>query len=186
MLLSAFDAAAANAVLEDLVREATAHCRAAAGGRPIRIRRSAFMRYAGQGHEILVPLADGALGANDVGSFRGDFEREYSRLFARHIPDAEIEIMSFMALATTPSEPPTRLAAVGEYTPGAAVTERSVLDTRLGHRQTVAVFERRALLPGSRIRGPALIVEEGTSTYVSPSFDAAVDAGHALVLTARS
>jgi N-methylhydantoinase A len=186
MLLSAFDAAAANAVLEDLVREATAHCRAAAGGRPIRIRRSAFMRYAGQGHEILVPLADGALGANDVGSFRGDFEREYSRLFARHIPDAEIEIMSFMALATTPSEPPTRLAAVGENTPGAAVTERSVLDTRLGHRQTVAVFERRALLPGSRIRGPALIVEEGTSTYVSPSFDAAVDAGHALVLTARS
>jgi hypothetical protein len=31
-----------------------------------------------------------------------------------------------------------------------------------------------------------LIIEEGTSTYVSPSFDVAVDAGEALILSARS
>jgi N-methylhydantoinase A len=48
------------------------------------------------------------------------------------------------------------------------------------------VFDRRALLPGTRLEGPALIVEEGTSTYVSPSFDVAVDAGEALILSARS
>jgi hypothetical protein len=29
-------------------------------------------------------------------------------------------------------------------------------------------------------------VEEGTSTYASPSFDVSVDAGGALVLTARA
>jgi N-methylhydantoinase A len=186
MLLSAFDAAEANAIVEDLMREASAHCRAAAGDRSILIRRSAFMRYAGQGHEILVPLPDGVLTASEVGSFRRDFEREYSRLFQRHIPDAEIEIMSFMVLATTPSEPPTRLPAVDEKAAPAAVAKRSIFDTRLGRRQMVAVYDRRALLPGSRIKGPALIIEEGTSTYVSPSFDAAVDAGLALVLTAHS
>jgi hypothetical protein len=30
------------------------------------------------------------------------------------------------------------------------------------------------------------VVEEGTSTYVSPSFDMAVDGGGALVLTAKA
>jgi N-methylhydantoinase A len=47
------------------------------------------------------------------------------------------------------------------------------------------VFERANLAPGTALEGPALIVEEDTSTYVSPSFDVAVDAGGALVLTAR-
>jgi N-methylhydantoinase A len=47
------------------------------------------------------------------------------------------------------------------------------------------MYERAGLAPGTAIPGPALIVEDGTSTYVSPSFDAAVDAGGALVLTAK-
>jgi N-methylhydantoinase A len=64
--------------------------------------------------------------------------------------------------------------------------ERSIFDARLGRRQLVAVFERAALLPGTRLEGPVLIIEEGTSTYVSPSFDVAVDAGEALILSARS
>ena len=44
--------------------------------------------------------------AADAASFRADFEREYTRLFARHIPNAEIEIMSWLVLATTATEPP--------------------------------------------------------------------------------
>jgi N-methylhydantoinase A len=63
--------------------------------------------------------------------------------------------------------------------------ERSIFDARLGRRQAVPVFDRAALPPGSSINGPALIVEEGTSTYVSPSFDVTVDAGNALILSAR-
>jgi N-methylhydantoinase A len=185
MLLSEFDAEAANEIVEGLVLEAVTHCRAAAGERPIEVRRSAFMRYAGQGHEINVGLPDRSLAPADLAGFRQDFEREYSRLFARHIPDAEIEVMSWMVTATTPVEPPARLAAVEQRLAPAAVGTRYILDARLGRRQAVKVFERRGLLPGSVIAGPALIVEEGTSTYVSPSFDLAVDAGNALLLTAR-
>ena len=58
-------------------------------------------------------------------------------------------------------------------------------DARLGRAISVPVFERAALPAGAALKGPALIVEEDTSTYVSPSFDAEVDAGGALVLTAR-
>jgi N-methylhydantoinase A len=186
MLLSEFDAGAAEAIVEGLVQDAGAHCRAAAGGRPILVRRSAFMRYAGQGHEIMVALPDRRLLPTDVVTIRRAFEREYGRLFARHIPEAEIEIMSWMVLASTQSEPPAPLGSVPPRAPPPPAGERSIFDARLGRRQLVAVFERGALLPGTRLEGPALIVEEGTSTYVSPSFDVAVDAGEALILSARS
>jgi N-methylhydantoinase A len=186
MLLSEFDADAAEAIVEGLVQDASAHCRAAAGGRPIGVRRSAFMRYAGPGHEIMVALPDRRLLPADVVTFRQEFEREYGRLFARHIPDAEIEIMSWMVLASTARERPARLASAPPRSPPPPAGERSIFDARLGRRQLVAVFDRKALLPGTWLEGPALIVEEGTSTYVSPSFDVAVDAGAALILSARS
>ena len=186
MLLSEFDADAADAIVEGLVQDAGAHCRAAAGERPIAVRRSAFMRYAGQGHEIMVALPDRRLLATDVVTFRQAFEREYGRLFARHIPDAEIEIMSWMVLASTESEPPARLAGAPPRAAPPPAGERSIFDAQLGRRQVVPVFDRRALLPGTHLEGPALIVEEGTSTYVSPSFEVAVDAGEALILSARS
>ena len=185
MLLSEFDADAADAIVEGLVQDASAHCRAAAGERPIGVRRSAFMRYAGQGHEIMVALPERRLRAGDAAALRQEFEREYGRLFARHIPDAEIEIMGWMVLASTESEPPARLATAPPRAPPAPAGERSIFDARLGRRQRVALFDRKALLPGTRLEGPALIVEEGTSTYVSPSFDVSVDAGDALILSAR-
>ena len=186
MLLSRFDADAANALIAAMEREALVHARAAAGERPVLVKRSAFMRYAGQGHEITVALPDRKIVAADAASFRQDYEREYTRLFARHIPNAEIEIMSWVVLATTETEPPARLDRVQAKPAPAASGERSIFDARLGRRLAVPVFERDRLEPGMALSGPALIVEDGTSTYVSPSFDAAVDAGAALVLIAKS
>jgi N-methylhydantoinase A len=185
MRLSAFDAEGANSLIEELEREALQHCRAAAGGREVSVSRAAFMRYAGQGHEISVALPRGKLKASDANAFRDAFEREYARLFARHIPNAEIEMMSWVVLASTAAAPPARLAQPPKRPAPRATGERSIFDARLGRRITVPLFERQALSPGMAISGPALIVEDATSTYVSPSFDATVDAGGALVLTAK-
>ena len=185
MRLDTFDADAANELIAAMEREAGGHARAAAGERPVAVKRSAFMRYLGQGHEITVALPDRTLTAADAATFRTEFEREYTRQFERHIPNAAIEIMTWVVLATTETEPPRRLGSVKPRPAPAAVAERSVFDAKLGKRLTVAMYERGGLAPGAAIKGPALIVEEDTSTYVSPSFDAAVDAGGALVLTAK-
>ena len=61
MRLDTFDAEAADALIAAMQREAETHARAAASGRPISVRKSAFMRYAGQGHEISVALPDRTL-----------------------------------------------------------------------------------------------------------------------------
>ena len=122
----------------------------------------------------------------DTAVLRLEFEREYTRLFARHIPNAEIEVMSWVVLATTAATSPTRLAALRRHILAPAMGERSILDARLGRRLAVCVYDRQQLAAGAAVKGPALIVEDGTATYVSPSFDAIVDGGGALLLTARA
>ena len=47
------------------------------------------------------------------------------------------------------------------------------------------VYLRDDLAPGMHFAGPAVVVEAGTSTLVTPKFTVAVDAGGALVLTAK-
>ena len=124
--------------------------------------------------------------AGDAATFRQAFEQEYTRLFARHIPNAVIEIMSWVVLATTETERPRRLDKASARPAPAAAAERNVFDARLGKRLAVPVYERGRLAPGMGVAGPALVVEEGTSTYVSPSFDLTVDAGGALVLMVKA
>ena len=186
MRLDAFDAGAASALIAEMAAEAHRHAKAAAGGRTLVEQRAAFMRYAGQGHEIAIALPLGALAARHADDLRAAFETEYARLFARHIPHAAIEIMSWLVSVATETTVPPRIADAPPRRPPASAGTRSVHDAGLGRTIEVTVFARDALAPGMRFDGPALIVEDGTSTYVSPRFDCAVDAGHALVLTARA
>ena len=186
MRLDELDPVLANTLLQDMEQQATEHCRSAAGSRSITSKRSAFMRYAGQGHEIPVALPSGQVSAADVNRLRSAFEAEYATLFARHIPSAAIEIMSWMVTVSTSVCPP---AAIGSTTPrpaSPATGERSVFDARLGKRLSVPIFERANLAPGMHLDGPAIVAEAGTSTYVSPTFDLFVDTGHALVLTIKT
>ena len=44
-----------------------------------------------------------------------------------------------------------------------------------GEFQDVPIYWRGDLAPGARIKGPAVIAEDETSTVVSPLFDASVD-----------
>ena len=69
-------------------------------------------------------------------------------------PTPQIEIMSWVVLATTATEPPARLAAVAARPAPTAVGERSVFDARLGRRLAVPVFERHHLSRARCSTGP--------------------------------
>ena len=186
MRLDRFEAGAASALVSAMALEARGLAQAAAGGRALIERRRAFMRYAGQGHEIEVTLPERDLVAGDAMSLRAEFEAEYTRLFARAIPGAAIEIMSWAVLATTEVRAPARLPQ-GEPRPSPSPsTMRRVFDAQLAAAIDVPVYERSTLDVGARLTGPALIIEDGTSSLVSSSFDAHVDAGHALVMTRKA
>jgi len=185
MRLDRFDAATATALLDAMSQEATALASEAAGDQPLREQRRAFMRYAGQGHEIPIELPNRALTEADTVAIRQTFEAEYDRLFARHIPGAAIEIMSWVVLVSSDERRPEKLATPPRRSAPPPAGIRTVFDAQLGKKLEVPAFERDSLEPGTQISGPAIVVEDGTSTYISASFDAAVDAGKALILTAK-
>jgi N-methylhydantoinase A len=189
MRLDRFELKEANDLLGLMSREATDLAKAAAGRRRLAETRTAFMRYAGQGHEIAVPLPARALAEKDIAAMRERFEAGYRHLFARHIPGATIEILSWAVLVTTDAANPRRLskprgkaARVGAPRP---IGTRPVFDAKSGRTVKVPMYDRLAMAPGARVKGPAIVVEAGTSTLVSAAFDAEIDAGLGLVLTRK-
>jgi N-methylhydantoinase A len=186
MRLDRFELDDANRLLGVMSEEATRLAKAAAGSRKLTETRTAFMRYSGPGHEIAVALPARELAETDIAALRGRFEEGYRRLFARHIPGAAIEVLSWAVLVTTDAARPPRLGkprAAGTPEP---IGTRPVLDAKSGKAADVPMYDRLTMAPGARVGGPALIVEAGTSTFVSAAFDGEIDAGLGLVLTRKT
>jgi len=184
MPLHAFDASLAGNLLDELRAETTALARSAAGDAPLETVRQAFMRYAGQGHEVAVSLPEEPFDAATPDKLRTAFETEYDRLFTRHIPDARIEIMGWSVMATDKPAARKRLSGVLNVpTAAKPVTSRSILDPDARAPLEFAVYQREDLAPGYTVSGPCVVAEAGTSTLVPPGFDLTVDSGGALVMT---
>src|SRR5271154_4799884 len=184
--LDEFDATAANVLFAAMRAEAEPIVRRGAGMAPLTETRSAFMRYRGQGHEIAVQLPARAYSAADAATLRAAFEDAYRRLYSRIIPGVEVELLSGVLLppAPPPAEPAVVPLSPTPYTPE-PVRHRPVFDPELGEFLTVAIHERRDLKPGAQIAGPAVIVEDETSTVVPRLFDATIDAFGYIELTRR-
>jgi len=66
------------------------------------------------------------------------------------------------------------------------VGRRPVFDGRSGKTADVPVYRREKLPPGSRFSGPAIVAEDETSTYVSASFAAHIDASGCIVMDRKA
>jgi N-methylhydantoinase A/oxoprolinase/acetone carboxylase beta subunit len=110
--LDALDADGLNAFFAGHDREATAVVRARRADAPLTIRRTAFMRYHGQGHEIEIPLPDRDLTAADLPALRTAFEAEYARQFSRAVPGMTIEVLNWASPSPRRRPPPNRSPAI--------------------------------------------------------------------------
>ncbi len=183
-LLGQLDFEGVNALLSEMQEEASAVVRQGAPDAPIGIRRSAYMRYLGQGHEIEIELPPGRLSQAVVGPMARAFEAAYAEQFSRPVPGMEIEIMNWALRAATP--PP-----FGEPRPCAPphphpIGESESCDIYCDverRRRPARLVARGGLSPGHRLIGPALITEAQTTTFVAGDFCAEVDARGNLILT---
>ncbi len=173
--LSAFNAAGANALYREMRAEAEAIVRRGAPEAALEEERHAFMRYRGQGHEVMVPLPAGPYAAGDGARLAAAFETAYRGLYSRTIPGVDIEVVSWALSLRAPMDLAVEAPAPAEpYTPQPS-GRRPLFDPATGETIEVPVYRRADLRPGAQITGPALIVEDETSTVVSPAFDASVD-----------
>ncbi len=171
--LGRFDAAAVDALLTGMAREAEAVVALGGFGAPTRQTRLAYMRYVGQGHEIPVALPPGRLDEAEVAGLRAAFDAEYSRFYDRPVPGSDVEVMSYaVTVATVPDAAPA--ATAPDAVPGSVRTQQ-VRDTATGEVSAWTVHDRTTLAPGQVVPGPAIIAEDETSTLVGPGWRATVD-----------
>ncbi|GHE03122.1 methylhydantoinase [Allgaiera indica] len=185
--LSSFDADQVNAVIAGLRDTAEGFVRQ---GSDAGMRReiTAFMRYAGQGWEIPVPLPDRAFTDADAEGLKQAFRDAYARFFGRAIDGSgglEIEIVTISVKAEDIRPAPERVEITRGEGRAPASASRAVFDPAQGKELPSGVFERSALVPGTRVAGPAVIVEDETATVVTSSFDAVMQADGSLLLTRK-
>jgi N-methylhydantoinase A len=187
MRLSAFEPAMANAIIAEMREEALEVVRAGAGNRALIEPRSAFMRYVGQGHEIVVPLPVRDLTPEDAALLRETFEGEYRALFSRIIPHGEVEILTWsLTVSTAPEGAQAAVGAAASLFPAPEAGRRRMFDPDTGGSMEVPVYWRPDLGPGAQVKGPALIAEDETTTFVTAAFDAVINAQGCIVLDRRA
>ena len=184
--LSAFQPDEANALIAEMQAEAYGIVRLGAPEDALTESRSAFMRYAGQGHEITVELPVRDLTLEDAASFKAAFDETYTALYGRTIPDLDIEILSWTLTVTTEVPEP----AAAAQTPADATTATAEQSTQLFEPiktdfVDAPLYRRESLTPGTTVQGPALIVEDQTTTVVGSAFDAMVNHLGYIVMTRR-
>ncbi|MFW6415551.1 MAG: hydantoinase/oxoprolinase family protein, partial [Thermodesulfobacteriota bacterium] len=119
------------------------------------------MRYQGQSFEIMVPFTD---------NFREDFSSLHEQEYGRCYPDKPLEIVNIRLRSRGVPEKPELLPSVKqeEKIPAKAFLEdREVIFANKKHN--TPFLDRKELLSGNKLDGPAVIVEY-SSTVVVPHF----------------
>jgi len=176
----------ANGLLDEMEQHAISLVRAGAPKAKLKLTRSAFMRYQGQGHEIEVQLPPGRLSTQSVQRLQAGFTRDYTALYGRAIPHLGVEIMSWSLTVATQMPPVKRAAAAARRKAPQATRRRRVFEATSAAWRNTPVYERQALAAGAGIKGPALIAEDQTTTVVTADFDACVNSLGCLVLDQRN
>lgn len=184
--LSALDHELVNRLMEEMREESLAVVSMGTEERDLKEYRHAYMRYVGQGHEIIVALPVERYGKGHGEEFREAFEAAYTRLYGRVMEGIDIEVLSWtltvseaaFGVQSSPEESTTLSLAP---MPG----RQALFDPGDESPVEAQVYLREALHPGDRIEGPALITEDQTTTVVTSSWIARIDNRGHIVLEKR-
>ncbi|MEP2921436.1 MAG: hydantoinase/oxoprolinase family protein [Sulfitobacter sp.] len=170
--LDAFDAASVNSALAELEHEAMAFVRAGAKDAQTTTKLTAFMRYAGQGWEIPVSLPYKTFVDADQAEILSAFEAAYQTLFGRVIDALSIEITNW-SLVVASVLPETQI--VQRHDTGAlaaTLRTRQFFDAALRKTVDAQEVDRAAMTAGQCVDGPAIIIENETTTIVTSGYRA--------------
>ncbi|GJM38293.1 MAG: N-methylhydantoinase A [Acidimicrobiales bacterium] len=181
-----FDAAGANAMLAELAAEATSFVRAGTDA-PITISRQVAMRYKGQGWEIPVTIDDGEFDEFAAEALATAFTKAYIEFFGRAIDDLAIEAVSWAVRVSSVEDAPEPVALSSDADASVAVSgSRPIYDPSERADTAAAVIHRDAVAVGARVDGPAVIVEQQTTTVLAGHHVAVMQPDGSLLVTRRA
>jgi len=152
-----------------------------------RFVRTADLRYFGQAFEVRVPVPDGAVDQELVDGVAQAFHAEHRALYGYDFAGDDTQQVEWVNLRVSGIGPITRPDIRRHETAGAEPpTPRSTrpvcFDAADAYADTPILW-RPDLLPGQRVRGPAVIEEFGSTVPVHPGFEVRVDDYLNLVVT---
>jgi N-methylhydantoinase A len=150
-------------------------------------RRTADMRYMGQGHEVSVALPEGVLGANDLPRVAVEFERTYEALYGRKGPEVPLEVINWRVVASGP-RPDMNLKLPRDTfkQSDARKGSRSAYFPERGGYTDTPVYDRYALCPGMKIVGPAIVEERESTLIMGLNGEASVDENLNVIVELKS
>jgi N-methylhydantoinase A len=184
--LSQFDPDWTNKLISELGAEAEKFARAGTPDGELKREIKAYMRYAGQGWEIVVRLPKRKFEANDKKEIRRLFEDEYIRLFGRALEGLDIEIMNWSVQASSPLTEVRPVASLSATSPLKPESTRSIFDAKRQTMVEAGLFGRDLLVAGNQVSGPAIIVENETTTIVTSAFEAIMQNDRCLLVQRKS
>ena len=175
--LDELDWARINAILDEMVAEGASTLGASGVPRAaLTIRRTADLRYRGQGHEVAVPVPEGALDTTSLAPLVANFDTVYRGLYGRVADGVALEAVSWRVVVSGP-RPSIDLRARDGGTADANAAlkgERSIYLPEQRGYTVVPIYDRYALNPGATFAGPA-IIEERESTTIIGGGNATID-----------
>ena len=185
-----FDHKRVNQLLGDLTSEATEFVMEASDEnihpKNLIVERCAFMRYAGQGWEITVPLENETFDYLGIELLNNKFEKTYEEHFGRAIEGLQIEVVGWSVKVTSPRPETEKTITVESENIVMTDSKRVVYDPAKGTEVEASVFQRENLNPGDCVMGPAIIVESQTTTWISSEKKSSTQKDDCLLITKKT
>jgi N-methylhydantoinase A len=164
-------------LFRELEGDGAAILRKAGKDEQIIFERILMMRFVGQGAETDLPVEGKPFHQWGKTQIREFFDKAYQKRYGRTYPETPIEFVTFKLRASLP-ERPFRIPPLRD-------TADSLDDCLKGERPAFSllkkgfisfkVYDRFALFPGARIKGPAIVEEKESTTVFGEDAEASVD-----------
>lgn len=168
--LAALDVTQINRLLKELETEASTFVEQGASSEKTTTSLTAFMRYSGQGWEVPVPLDYKILTEADAEKIHQSFEHVYRNLFGRTIEGLAIEITNWSLTVSTLQQEMPACKTNRSGTDAKGGQQTSFYDAALRRRVNATEIARAQMTPGTKVEGPAVIVESETTTIVTSGY----------------
>jgi len=141
----------------------------------IMLRRTVDLRYTGQGHELEVPFDGGTITRQSLAALRSRFDAMHEQHYGFCSAGESVEIVGI------------RLACFGEMSkpdlPELPTTPKDAEPAVTGRRDvfhagrfhSATVYARQRLEPGMEMRGPAIVEQKDSTTFLLPGDRARID-----------
>lgn len=185
MRVDAISADEINTIFDEISAETVTFLEQGVDNGKVHWERRAFMRYVGQGWEIPVDLPARKYDDSDRELIKRLFDEAYARFFGRTVASQPVEIVSLTVKASSELPPVAKVPLASTTNDVNSADIRPLFDALRGEVVQAQIHKRTELNIGDRVIGPAIIVEAETSTVVTSSYAATVQADRSLLLEMR-